>query len=70
MAIVDRNHAKRHGEALQQFIATGHHVVVIGLREDWETLLPLSTVGLDRKINLFLFDGKEFEIVVTELHSK
>lgn len=70
MAIIDRNEAKTYKKILQQLINAGHRVTVIGLREDEETLLPLATVGLDKKINLFLFDPEEFEIIIEEISSK
>ncbi|XP_043468856.1 C-type mannose receptor 2-like [Leptopilina heterotoma] len=70
VAIIDRNEAKTYKKILQQLINAGHRVTVIGLREDEETLLPLATVGLDKKINLFLFDPEEFEIIIEEISKK
>lgn len=70
VAIIDRNHAKKHGDALQQLISAGHRVAIIGSKEDGDILLPLVTVGLEKKVNLFLFDSEEFENVIEEMKSK
>ncbi|XP_033220266.1 uncharacterized protein LOC117174919 isoform X2 [Belonocnema kinseyi] len=68
VAIIDRYHAKKHGDVWQQLISAGHRVAIIGSKEDGEVLLPLVTVGLEKKVNLFLFDSEEFESVIKEMN--
>ncbi|KAK0180439.1 hypothetical protein PV327_006080 [Microctonus hyperodae] len=67
--IIDSARGVQYIEALQLFKAAGHHIIVIGLREDWEMLLPLATIGFDRRINLFLFERSELEHIINELHA-
>lgn len=65
--IIDSARGVQYTEALQIFKAAGHHIIIIGLREDWEMLLPLATIGFDRRINLFLFERSELEHIINEL---
>ncbi|XP_063978773.1 uncharacterized protein LOC135163340 [Diachasmimorpha longicaudata] len=67
IAVIDGKRGVAYTDALMQFKAVGHHIVVVGLREDTETLLPLATIGIDRRINLFLFDEAGIAAVVNEI---
>ncbi|KAK0083519.1 hypothetical protein PV325_008673 [Microctonus aethiopoides] len=66
---IDSARGAQYTEALQIFKAAGHHIIIIGLREDWEMLLPLATIGFDRRINLFLFERSELEHIINELQA-
>lgn len=70
VAIIDSKRAANYNDAIDHFKSSGHHVTVIGLEEDWKMLLPLATVGFDRRSNLFLFDEIELENIIGHLDSK
>ncbi|XP_043285584.1 uncharacterized protein [Venturia canescens] len=67
IAMLDSQRAAAYADSIDQFKSAGHHVTIIGLEEDWKTLLPLVTVGFDRRSNLFLFDSSELERIISEL---
>lgn len=51
----------------------GNRIVAIGLEDNWEFLLPLASIGFDRRKNLYLFNDEnltEFDTIIKELHSK
>lgn len=56
-------------DALLQFKSMGHHVIIIGTREDSELLLPAATIGYERRVNLFLFKDNELKEIINELKS-
>lgn len=57
-------------DALMQFKSVGHHIIIIGTRENSELLLPMATIGYDRRINLFLLSDNELEEIIGQLKSK
>lgn len=70
VAMLDSQRAAAYADAIDQFKSAGHHVTVIGLEEDWQSLLSLATVGFDHRSNLFLFNSTELGKIVSELDSK
>ncbi|XP_011296863.1 uncharacterized protein [Fopius arisanus] len=67
IAVMDSKRGAAYADALMQFKAVGHHIIVVALREDAEALLPLATIGFDRRINLFLFEEAELAAVANEI---
>ncbi|XP_015587299.1 uncharacterized protein LOC107264003 isoform X2 [Cephus cinctus] len=68
IAILDSTSVNYTADVLTQLKLAGHYVAIIGLRDDWELLTPLATIGLNNRANVFLFDIPELMEIIQELY--
>ncbi|XP_014235762.1 uncharacterized protein LOC106658365 [Trichogramma pretiosum] len=63
IAFVDPVRVHQNKEIFEELRDAGHYVIGIGLKEDWEALLPITTIGFDQHLNLYLFSEEQFEVI-------
>ncbi|XP_034939706.1 uncharacterized protein [Chelonus insularis] len=67
IVIIDSERGLQFKDALLHFKSIGHYVTIIGLRKHLNDLLPLATIGANRRLNLYLFEEEEFQLIINQL---
>ncbi|XP_031787375.2 C-type mannose receptor 2-like [Nasonia vitripennis] len=73
IAIIDHIASLYSQKTFDLLKSKGHYVVTIGLKNDWHSLLPTTTIGFDQRRNLYLFKEDELETInagLTNIYSR